>query len=174
MYIFIIVAIAVVVIWIGIQLTLGFINPFFVVASDSMVPKLEVGDFVIINHNIPFDQLKIGNIIIFKEPVPDQGQQPDSIVHRVRAIAIDALGKRIVMTKGDANPDSIPGIDYPIRQENYVGKVVYVIPKLGLITKAISPPINYILIAFLLVILFVLLKSRGKEKSKEKDSIYHR
>ena len=75
-YILVIVPIAVVSIWIGIQLTFGVINPFYVVASDSMVPKLEAGDFVVINHNVIFDQLKVGNIIVFKEPVPDQGQEP--------------------------------------------------------------------------------------------------
>ena len=167
-YILVIVPIAVVVIWIGIQLTFGVINPFYVVASDSMVPKLEVGDLVVINHNIIFDQLKVGNIIVFKEPVPDQGQEPNAIVHRIRAIGIDSQGNKVVVTKGDANADSIPGIDYPIKQGNYVGKVVYVIPKLGLLTKVISPPVNYILIGIILVILFFLVKPGRKENSKKK------
>ena len=37
-------------------------------------------------------------------------------------------------TQGDANPYSIPGIDFPIFMENYVGKVVYIIPKIGTIS----------------------------------------
>lgn len=156
--------IAVVAIWVGIELVFGVINPFYVVASESMVPQLKVGDFVIINHNVRFDDLRVGNVIVFKEPVADTGQEPETIVHRIRAIGIDSLGNEVVVTKGDANPDSIPGIDYPITHENYIGKVVYVIPKLGLITRAISPPVNYILIAIILIVLFFLLK-KGKEKT---------
>ena len=94
-----------------------------------------------------------------------KGKNRKRLVHRIRAIGIDSLGNKVVVTKGDANPDSIPGIDYPIMHDNYIGKVVYVIPQLGLVTRAISPPVNYILIAVILVILFVLMK-KGKEKNK--------
>jgi integrase len=46
--------------------------------------------------------------------------------------------------------------------------VIENIPKLGLLTKAISPPVNYILIGIILVILFFLVKSGRKENSKKK------
>jgi signal peptidase len=46
-----------------------------------------------------------------------------------------------------------------------VGKVVVDIPKLGLVTKAISPPVNYIIIAIIVVILFFLFK-KGKDKTR--------
>jgi hypothetical protein len=45
-------------------------------------------------------------------------------------------GQRIIRTKADANPNSIPGVDYPIFQRNYIGKVVYVIPQLGAVLGA--------------------------------------
>ena len=57
-----------VIIWVGIRVAFGVDNPLYHVASDSMVPNLNVGDFVIINHNVPFDQLKVGDIIVFKSP----------------------------------------------------------------------------------------------------------
>ena len=65
-------------------------------------------------------------------------------------------GQRIIRTKGDANPDSIPYADYPIFQPLYIGKVVYVIPKLGVITDILNPPTNYILIGLILVGLIFL------------------
>jgi signal peptidase len=68
----------------------------------------------------------------------------------------------VVRTKGDANPASIPGTDYPIREDNYIGRVVYVMPGAGLVTKVISPPVNYIIIAIILVILF--FSKWGKKK----------
>jgi signal peptidase I len=144
------IALAVAIIWIGIRIAFGVDNPLYNVASDSMVPNLNVGDFVIISHNIPFNKLQVGDIIVFKSPaVMEEGKQ-ETIVHRVAKIVTNFHGSRVIVTKGDANPDSMSGIDYPIREENYLGKVTYVVPKLGLITRVITPPINYILIAIVL------------------------
>ena len=39
-----------------------FYNPFYIVASGSMIPTLNISDFVITNHNIPFSNLKVGDI----------------------------------------------------------------------------------------------------------------
>jgi signal peptidase I len=162
---YIIIAVVIVaLVWVAIRLSFGVINPFYVVASESMVPRLNVGDFVVVSHNIPFDDLNKGDIIVFKEPVPDGGEA-DAIVHRVKEILRDPENSRVIVTKGDANSGSIPGIDFPIYGSNYVGKVVMDIPKLGLVTKAISPPVNYIIIAIILVILFFLFK-KGKDKTR--------
>jgi signal peptidase len=171
-----IVVIGVVVIWLGIRFVFGVNNPFYVVASESMVPKLNIGDLLLIQHanngspsSSSFDNLKIGDIIVFKSPgiVEDIGQR-EVIVHRIADIQTGLQGERIITTKGDANDGSIPGVDNPIRASNYIGKVVYVIPGVGLITKTISPPVNYILIAVILVILFFLLRKRGNEQRKER------
>ena len=168
----IIVIVGVAVIWLGIRLVLGVNNPFYVVASESMVPDLKVGDLLIVQHanigsNAPasFNDLKIGDIIVFRSPgiIEDTGQR-EVIVHRVADIRIGSHGERIIITKGDANDASIPGVDYPIRVSNYIGKVLYVIPGVGLLTKAISPPVNYVLIGVILVILFFLLRKRKEER----------
>ena len=119
-----------VIIWVGIRVAFGVDNPLYHVASDSMVPNLNVGDFVIINHNVPFDQLKVGDIIVFKSPEIQEDGKQETIVHRIAKIQTDVDGNRVVRTKGDANAESIPGIDYPIREGNYLGKVTFVIPKL--------------------------------------------
>jgi signal peptidase len=34
--------------------------------------------------------------------------------------------RRVITTRGDANSSPIPGLDFPIFKENYVGKVVYI------------------------------------------------
>jgi signal peptidase len=170
----VIVIIGIAVIWFGIRLVFGVSNPFYVVASDSMVPKLNIGDLLLVQHTSgssasSFDSLKKGDIIVFKSPgiVEDLGQR-EIIVHRVAQIYVDSNnGERIIRTKGDANDASIPLVDYPIRESNYIGKVVYVLPGVGLITKAISPPVNYILIAIILIILLFLLYKRGSEHKKE-------
>ena len=77
---------------------------------------------------------------------------------------------RIISTKGDANTSSIPGIDYPIREQDYIGKVVYVIPSVGLITKVFRPPVNYIIIILvtLTILLFLYIK-KGKRREGRKN-----
>ena len=138
-YLIIIVA-GITIIFLGVRLAFGEPNPFYVVASGSMIPNLNINDFVIVSHNIPFDNLKVGDIIVFRTyyPNPDTGQQ-EIIVHRVAQIVTDPdNGQRIIRTKGDANPGSIPQLDYPIFQQNYIGKVVYVIPQLGAVNNFIN------------------------------------
>jgi signal peptidase len=170
----IIVIIAVAIIWLSVRAVFGVNNPFYVVASESMVPKLKVGDMLLIKYASmgsdfsSFDNLKIGDIIVFESPgvVEDTGHR-EVIVHRVAEILTGLHGQRIIVTKGDANDGSIPGVDYPITVNDYRGKVVYVIPGVGLIAKTISPPVNYILIAIILIVLFFLLRKRGIEQRKE-------
>jgi uncharacterized membrane protein len=45
--------------------------------------------------------------------------------------------------------------------------VVFIVPGVGLVARAISPPVNYILIAVILVILFFLIFKRGRDQGKE-------
>jgi len=54
--------------YLGIRFAFGTYNPFYIVASGSMIPTLNISDFVIINHNILFSNLKVGDIIVFKSP----------------------------------------------------------------------------------------------------------
>jgi signal peptidase len=115
--------------------------------------------------------LKVGDIIVFRSPgVREDTGEPEVIVHRVAKIYTTPQGERIIRTKGDANPHSIYLIDYPILSSNYIGKVVVILPGVGLVARAISPPINYILIAVILVILFFLLFKRGRDQKKEQET----
>ena len=140
----IIVVIGVLIIWMGLRVVFGTENPFYVVSSGSMIPELQVFDVLVVQGNDPFESVKIGDVIVFDRP---QGQDR-VIVHRVAAI-IDE-DPRTIRTKGDANPTSIPGTDFPITEEEYIGKVQYVIPQVGYVTRVLTPPINYIIIAIII------------------------
>jgi signal peptidase len=172
----IIAVIGIAIFWIGIRLVFGVSNPFYVVASDSMVPKLKVGDLLMIQHGSvsspsSYNNLKVGDIIVFRSPgVREDTGQPEVIVHRVAKIYTTYQGERIIRTKGDANPHSIYLIDYPITSNNYIGKVVFVLPSVGQIARVISPPVNYVLIAVILIILVFLLFKRGRDQRKEEQT----
>jgi signal peptidase len=112
-----------------------------------MVPVLKVNDILIVGDGNSFNDLKVGDIIVFHRPAGEDRV----IVHRVAQIQNDFSGHRVIITKGDANSVSIPGTDFPIRENNFIGKVIYVIPIVGAIPKLLSPPVNYLIIAVIII-----------------------
>jgi signal peptidase I len=168
--------------WLAILFLVEANNRFYVVVSESMTPNLNTGDIVIVKHEkedrpsfSSFNNLKIGDIIVFKrldksDAEPNNTVMPrhDIIVHRVVQVMNDSSGDRILRTKGDANPYSIKLVDFPVNEEDYIGKVIYTIPSLGLILvyvdiiiKVASPPILFILVGTVItVIVALMLKER--------------
>jgi len=156
--------IAIAVIWLGLQAVFGTANPFYVVSSGSMIPALEIYDVIVVEGNTPFDDVEKGDIIVFYSPkLYEQGKER-VIVHRV-SLDLSTDEQKIVRTKGDANPSSIAGTDYPITEKEYLGKVEYVVPQVGYITQILQPPINYIIIAVIIGVM-VVKHFAGKEKKK--------
>jgi len=168
----IIVALGVIIIWIGLQLAFGTENPFYVVASGSMIPELQVYDVLVVSGHVPFEDIKIGDIIVFDRPTGHDRV----IVHRVVSITDD--DPKTIRTKGDNNVASIPGTDFPITENEYIGRVEYKIPQIGYVTQILKPPTNYILIVLVIGIMIVkeIIKRKNvRELSltdplKEKDS----
>ena len=159
----VIIVVAIAIIWLGLQAVFGTSNPFYVVSSGSMIPALEVYDVIVVEGNTPFEDVEKGDIIVFYSPkLYEQGKER-VIVHRVSL----EMGEdpKIVRTRGDANPSSIAGTDYPITEKEYLGKVEYVVPQVGYITQILQPPINYIIIAVIIGIMIVK-HFAGKEKKK--------
>ena len=111
--------------------------------SGSMIPVIHLDDLITVDDEFsPFKDVRIGDIIVFR--ATDPSEENKVIVHRVMAIiengnnltgnvvlcapiAInEVIQKKTILTKGDANECSIPGIDFPITVENYIGTVVKV------------------------------------------------
>jgi signal peptidase I len=157
-----IVVMGVVIIWGVLHFIFPTGNPFYIVSSGSMIPTLNVNDILVVGDGGSFSDLRVGDIIVFHRPAGEDRV----IVHRVSEIQTDSRGERVVTTKGDANPASIPGTDFPIRETNFIGKVKFVIPALGMIPKILSPPVNYVIIAIIIATLFVT-KLRYSSKDKQ-------
>ena len=156
----IIVAVGVLVIWIGLQVAFGTQNPFYVVASGSMIPVLKVYDVLIVSGHEPFEEIEIGDIIVFDRP----SDHNRVIVHRV--VSIISEDPKTIRTQGDANSGSIPGTDYPITEEEYIGKVAYTLPQVGYVTQLLKPPINYVIIA---VVIGIMVAKQVLKKKNEKE-----
>lgn len=106
---------------------LGVYPAYRVVVSGSMEPVFYRGDVVFIRH-VDAEDLMKGDILVFKNPYDDT-----PIVHRIIEITVKD-GTRYFSTKGDNNfsPDSYypaPGIP----EEGIVGRVVFKVPKVGLV-----------------------------------------
>ena len=157
----IIVLVAIVVIWVGLQVIFGTSNPFYVVSSGSMIPTLEVYDVIVVEGNTPFEDVKKGDIIVFYSPAKYDLGEERVIVHRVDSIMSE--DPKIIQTKGDNNPRSMKNVDYPITEKIYLGKVEYIIPQVGYITQILQPPINYIIIA---IIIGVMIAKQVYKKKK--------
>ena len=158
--------------WIGIQVVFGTEmltlegnqikvgGPFYVVVSGSMIPVLQVYDIIVIQGHDTFEEVEIGDIIVFDRP----SDHNRVIVHRV--VSITNEDPKIIRTQGDANPGSIPGTDFPITEEEYIGKVAYIIPQLGYVTQILQPPTNYIIIAVVIGIM-IIKQFTGKKKDAD-------
>ena len=155
----VIVGVGVLVIWIGLQVAFGTQNPFYVVASGSMIPELQVYDVLVVQGHEPFDDIEIGDIIVFNRP----SDHNKVIVHRVVSIIND--DPKTVRTQGDANSASIRGTDFPITEEEYIGKVAYNLPQVGYVTQLLKPPVNYVIIA---IVIGVMVIKQITKKKKEK------
>ncbi|MGG6460444.1 MAG: hypothetical protein ACM3JQ_03345, partial [Candidatus Eiseniibacteriota bacterium] len=93
------------------------------------------------------------------------------IVHRVVLVGFDRrTDEQIVVTKGDNNPQSYLGLDFPIKQDNYIGKVVFILPKIGLLIQVIKPPVNYFITAAAIGI-FATYYYKREVKSRNKDGV---
>jgi signal peptidase len=151
-------------IWFGFTVVFGTATPFFVVSSNSMYPVLQVGDIIVVTGNAPFSNLKVGDTIVFNEP----GIGDKVIVHRVNRI-VDSSA-RMIVTKGDNNyaPD-----DWRVTSSDYIGSVVFTVPKIGLLTTALTPPANYIFIIIVIAVVFILeirsQRSEGEETPPTPD-----
>jgi len=159
----VIVAVGVIIIWIGLQVVFGTENPFYVVASGSMIPALQIDDVLIIQGHVLFEDVQIGDIIVFDRP----SGHDKVIVHRVVSITGD--DPKTIRTKGDNNVASRPGTDFPITEKEYIGKVEYVIPQIGYVAKVLKPPVNYILIVLVVGVMIVreiIKRKNGNEFDK--------
>ena len=143
-------------IWFGATTVIKNDTPFFVVSSGSMKPILEVGDIIVVSGINQYEELKVDDIIVFTLPTDSKRV----IVHRINSIDKDGERGIEIKTKGDNNPN-VDG--WTVLEKNYIGTVITSIPSVGKITIWLSPPVNYYIIFF---VILVLLSNEVKRKDK--------
>ena len=141
----------------ALRVALNTESPLMVVSSGSMIPKLNVGDIIIVRGIDPH-AVTIGTIIIFHSP--NEYDMP--IVHRV--IAIDSQGNSLFFeTKGDNNP----GPDgWRVPAQNLMGVYVTKIPYVGLLSLELRGPLGITVIILLVALIIAIEYSESKPPSK--------
>lgn len=156
---------------VGIFVVLNFIPgmqySIYMAKTAANEQNLKMYDVAIIDSNIPIENIKVGDVIIFYNPSTHQ----EVLIHRV----VEILSKDpfIVKTKGDKSPESIVGLDYPIGKQEYIGKMAYIIPQVGYITKVVTG--KSIVIASLVIvgtgIIQHMIYRRRKSKIGSKNTL---
>ena len=160
--IFVLAIIAIIVIWGFVQLNVQkkeYIDIFgysiFSTETGSMAPTIEKGDIVIIKIG---DEIREKDIITYKK-------ENEFITHRIEKIEEDSI-----IAKGDNNNTE----DEPIKKDEIIGKVAFIINDVE-IWKKVFTDIHVIIPICITVILFILLVSYkektvfDKEKTGEKN-----
>lgn len=127
----------------------------YVVLSGSMEPTIDTGSLCFINKHTDYESIKENDIIAFK--------MKDGTLVTHRAVEITENG---IVTKGDNNND----IDSSkVTKQNFVGKDLFWIPKVGYLVKAFQTTKGKIIIISVIVLLFVSGFLFGDDKKKEKN-----
>ena len=148
-------------------------NPIYVVTSGSMSPNINVNDLIIIRGDKEFDSLEVGDVIIYFKPnTPHEciSEIRNCIVHRVNKVITDD-GQKELITKGDNNKFAD---QWTITESDYIGYVILVIPKIGIVTRILAPlstpPVNYIIIGIILLSIF-LIEVKNSKSLKRKNTM---
>ena len=123
----------------------------YVVQTGSMEPTYPVNCICFVNRNKSLEEISVGDVISFrigKEIV---------VTHRVTSISGNEY-----TTKGDAN---LTEDSDPVTAENYIGKIVFMIPKIGYIPNFLHTRKG--LITAVVVILLLLIPGFLSDRKKE-------
>ena len=129
----------------------------YVVESGSMQPTIETGSLCFINKRANYEDMQVGDVIGFKI------SENTFVTHRINAITDEGFE-----TKGDANK----AVDNIITtKDNFIGKNIYSIPKVGFIVKIIQTTKGKIILGTVIVVLLLaaILVGTPSKKAKNKN-----
>ncbi len=122
--------------------------------------------------SVPYTSIHVGDVIVFQPPIPGGGCSSEVIVHRVVNITSEGL-----ITQGDnrftnPHPDEGPPQNSwpPVTPECVKGLVVLSLPFLGRISEAFPPPLNYVLVAAIVLLIFMAELFSGRKDKEEEGS----
>ncbi len=135
----------------------------YTVLTGSMRPVIQPGD-VVMDQPVKISDAHVGDVVTFSDPSRDGVL----VTHRIRSITRGPV-QTDVETRGDANNSSER---WTIKTQDRVGRVVYVIPKVGHAANAIRNPAGIILLVVIPVLGIGLgiVRKIWKEEDEDDDA----
>lgn len=138
-----------------------FLNmSMYSVISESMSPRINKNDIIIVKRGYKNDEFRVGNIITFKN------SDGEIITHRIEEIVLSDL-QNAYITKGDNNETVDEEI---VRYEDIIGKVIYTMPNFGNVLVIFKNKIFFASCITILV-LITLYDMRIKKRKQERKII---
>ncbi|MDA1079718.1 MAG: signal peptidase I [bacterium] len=138
----------------------GFTPPLasYVVQSGSMEPSIMTGDIILIR---PESQYEENDVVTFRD------QKKRVVTHRISEIQKQG-DKTLFLTKGDANRSV--DIEF-VPLENVVGKVQFVVPKLGFLVSFAKSTLGIILLVVVPATIVISDELNGLRSSLSKKRL---
>lgn len=130
----------------------------YTVTSESMEPRLNINDIIIVKKGYTNDQYKVGNIITFKN------KKGEIITHRISRI-VKADLQNAYITKGDSNNAEDEEL---IKYDKIIGKVVYTMPRFGLVMKLLKNKAFFTMCIGVLILIIIYDNKLKKKKEERK------
>jgi len=129
-------------------------NDIMVVTSTSMLPTLKPNDLIVVEPTT-IDKIKVGDIITFDS----NSESFDIIAHRTIEVS-EIDGEIAISTKGD-NVENKDG--WRVRDSDLIGKVIEVVPTLGIFLVG---PVRFTLVIVIIITAVALLKDQLSSEQK--------
>lgn len=136
----------------------------YVIATNSMEPVINVGDIVIINTDVTYDDLEEGQIIAFYADIRGDGKE-EVVVHYLYSITATD-GVRKYRTIPQISDDIDPWI---LEDSDIVGFHTGTIPKIGPFLLFAQSTIGRIVIIADVIVIYVLLSLFPSSKKPKKS-----
>lgn len=134
----------------------SFLNiEIYTVISESMSPRININDIVLVKKGYEIDSYKKGNIISFI-------RDGEVITHRIERV-ISADMRPAFVTKGDHNAVEDEDI---VKYEDIIGKVVLTMPKLGAFVNLLK---NKLFFFSILCVLFGMMYFDNRTKQRRQE-----
>ena len=127
----------------------------YTVISESMSPRLNINDIVIVKKGYEIESYKKGNIITFI-------RGNEVITHRIDRV-ISADMRPAFITKGDNNKVEDEDL---VKYEDIIGKVVLTMPKIGALVNLLK---NKFFFVSILCLLFGIMYFDNKSKKRRQE-----
>lgn len=142
----------------------SFLNmDVYEVVSESMSPRINVGDIIIVKKGQSNDSFHVGNIITYRK------EDGEIVTHRIEKVILYDL-QNAYRTKGDNN-EAVD--EYIVTYDKIIGKVVYVMPQLGKVVKVMKNEV-FVVISIILLCLVLVYDKKIKEKRQHRKKIRER